>query len=807
MFRRVIAALSVVAFVGACSGGSGGGDGGFQLVQFLESGKDTVVRNKILTFTFSEAVQDGQDFAERIKIQNVQIGGGNSNFARAIGDYVVSADTVTFIPRLPQLADRSDAGLREDGSYVVFLKSGSDSLISNSGRVLGTQQEFNFDTGANFEDPLPSEPPRTPASQSFVATDPVTGAMTDLSRLDPRPDMLASRYSNTALYDASRVIDPGATSDPRDPTAAPYSTPWQLDLRVSEPLDPQSVTPANVEMFELEGDVFADEQPVNPNQRPAPGSQGTVHVPAFRVPIKVQVVQSYNANGDVDAFIRVTPQQTLVDNARYRLVFSGNILGLDFRQQFVGDNGLTGDDETMVREDPTDPTSPLIQIDEPGGQGYTTEFLVANRPAISGSRTLTYDPLEDGILPESGLTTNNPDDINSALYNPANNSGRAVGFLSAFGDGTDGDKSVSGGNTEELDTGDTLNPPLEDNPTFSVFDPDVNDRYSNQGLPPSGLKPWDNPVPTEYNWATLTISSSSTLRFKGVNAVRIRVSGTVQISGTLDVSGLDAGAGGTGGDAGAAGFKGGNTRTGGQLCPFTGGNCATFDSYLNGCQAAKNQFPYSLKGEGPGRGQEGGETYLYYARNHLNEITATGGGGGGHGTPGTDGEDRSNAGSDGTAGPNCGGQWRVPNSSVIGVRGRGGESYGDEAVLNNLRGGSGGGGGGSNHQYQFSGTPGRGGAGGGGGGVVEIIAAGQILVAGGRIDASGGDGFRGVIITPRSGWEQATGAGGGGAGGSIVLISGADINLSNSESGVTPARPRPATSATRAATAARATSS
>ena len=64
MFRKLFAALSVVAFVGACSGGgSGDGSGGFQLVEFLESGKDSIARNRILTFTFSEAVQGGQSRA------------------------------------------------------------------------------------------------------------------------------------------------------------------------------------------------------------------------------------------------------------------------------------------------------------------------------------------------------------------------------------------------------------------------------------------------------------------------------------------------------------------------------------------------------------------------------------------------------------------------------------------------------------------------------------------------------------------------------------------------------------------------
>ncbi|MEE8104780.1 MAG: hypothetical protein V3T86_04510, partial [Planctomycetota bacterium] len=80
------------------------------MVQFLESGKDNLPRNRVLTFTFSAAVQEGQDFAERLKIQNVQVTSTGSNFARAIGDYLVSGERVVFVPRLPQVTDRSDAG-------------------------------------------------------------------------------------------------------------------------------------------------------------------------------------------------------------------------------------------------------------------------------------------------------------------------------------------------------------------------------------------------------------------------------------------------------------------------------------------------------------------------------------------------------------------------------------------------------------------------------------------------------------------------------------------------------------------------
>ena len=53
---------------------------------------------------------------------------------------------------------------------------------------------------------------------------------------------------------------------------------------------------------------------MGPNDRapgsPALGGVGTGHSPAFRVPI------NFEALTGIDVFIRVTPQQMLVDNAR-----------------------------------------------------------------------------------------------------------------------------------------------------------------------------------------------------------------------------------------------------------------------------------------------------------------------------------------------------------------------------------------------------------------------------------------------------------------------------------------------------------
>ena len=167
-----------------------------------------------------------------------------------------------------------------------------------------------------------------------------------------------------------------------------------------------------VQMFEIRNDAFN-----GAGDTATPGHFGT---PVnFRVPIVVSVVQRLTATGLYIA-IRVVPQQTMVDDARYRIVFSGAILGIDFRKTFIGDNGLTGDGTSLVGGTP---------FPEVGGLGYTSEFLVADRPSISSSRTLEYDPVLDGILPETGQTATDPAKLNSALYNPAANPSRAVGEI------------------------------------------------------------------------------------------------------------------------------------------------------------------------------------------------------------------------------------------------------------------------------------------------------------------------------------------------------------------------------------------
>jgi len=130
---RVLGVASELAvLLGSWGGESSKSSSDFRLIQFLENGKDNIPRNRIMTFRFSAPVAPLQDFFERLKVQNVQAG-QDANFSRAVGIYTVDADRVTFTPQLPKMEDRADAGFKANGNYVVFLKSGPDSLTAAAG--------------------------------------------------------------------------------------------------------------------------------------------------------------------------------------------------------------------------------------------------------------------------------------------------------------------------------------------------------------------------------------------------------------------------------------------------------------------------------------------------------------------------------------------------------------------------------------------------------------------------------------------------------------------------------------------------
>jgi len=760
---RLIALCAAAVLCVGCGGSSGGSGGGFALIEFLESGQNGIPRNRQVQFRFSEPVASQQDFSTRLKIQNVNAVPDDSNFAKAQGFYLLNGEVVVFTPRLPNKSDRSDAGFREDASYHVFLSGGPDGLVSASGSTIPRQQEFLFETNSNFEDTIPAEPPR---AFGLTAVDP-NGAIapTDLSRVDPRPFEQA-QLTTAELVAAGNVIDPGAGGAPD------YGTPWHFELRISETVDPSTVSADTVQLFEVRESVFSA-PPATPD-----ASNPLGQVVLFRVPAQVETRQSIDPEtGEHDIRIRLTPLQTLVDNTRYRLTLSGRILGVDFRKTFSGDNGLTGDGQTFL---------PDGIFEEPGGLGYTTEFLVFDRPSITAARSLLYDPFVDGIAPEDGQTAHTEDDINSALYNPASGPGTAVGFLSAFGKGTDGPFAASGAGVTILDTGDTPNEPLG-NP-FTVNDLNPKDDYLNDTRPGGPLE-YDSLQPFELQLESLTVSSSATLRIIGVNPVTFRVTGLVQINGTVDIAGEAGKAGGNtfaaGGAAGAGGFPGADAGGGWGGSQFRSGNtgqCADFAVYINSVANAKNAFPGGSNGFGPGRGLGGGDGWVVTTTDSKNRYGTSAGGGGSHATTGGVGEDRLNAsqqpGSKGLCGPSS---WPTRLAGVVGVRGQPGATYGDRLVQFNNMGGSGGGSGGAMYGNRV-GANFSGGAGGGGGGSLTILSAGAILVQGGEIDASGGDGGKGALRNafpnPNSTtWDQVTGAGGGGGGGTIALISGDTMDL------------------------------
>ncbi|MFQ5878515.1 MAG: hypothetical protein ACE5JH_12680, partial [Acidobacteriota bacterium] len=844
------------------SSGDKGGSG-FRLVQFLLAGQDNVARNATVTFVFSSPVQAGQNLAERLKIQNIDTSGPVPNFSLAGGDprvgesapaagdgqgYLVSGARVDFMVRLPSQTDTSDAGFRANGEYHVFLKAGPDGLRSAAGDLIARAQEFIFETGDFFEDPFSGDPPR---ALGLTAVD-VSGANADvdLSRLDPAAGGVAA-IGNETLRTHGLVIDPaGGGLAPAGSGREDYDTPWELRLRLSEPVDPGSVTAANVSLTQIEEDSLTANNVAGQPGQPVSG----VASGQAPEPLELEIRQNHLATG-FEVFLVVRPLNTLTDDARYRLEFSGHILGIDSRNTLFGTNGLTGDGQTGSFEQETfaaggtsylltqgiptsastvrvfvdgvettafgyaaspQPTVTLtpppgaaqvtvsyqegLAVTEVGGLGYRTEFLVRDVGAIARQKVLEFDPLVDRVQPELQDLTR----LNTALYNPSTDPSMAVGFLNAFGTGKDGHYSVPTSGTATLDTGDTPNDPL--GKPFVVQDLNPGDDFLGDPLP-GGPLTYDSVEPTEFEFKSFTVGNNAVLTVTGVNPIRIRVQGLVQITGTVDLSGGDgrqtgAKASNVGGAGGPGGFEGGSTSRGiGQS--LSGFNCASFSTFVNRSSAAKNGFPFSRPGKGPGRGMPGGEVYAMYYHQH-NAAPPTGGGGASHGTQGQAGEDLRNAnGTPGTPGSACStssstgvssGTFSIKNSGVIGVRGEPGPTYGDRAVIDVLIGGSGGGAGGTEHNYYNSTFGGHGGAsGGGGGGTIEIFASDTIKVAG-AIDASGGDGGRAVVVYFHNGgvtnlsptnpfggglqsWKHPLGGAGGGSGGNIVLVSARDIEL------------------------------
>ncbi len=217
----------------------------------------------------------------------------------------------------------------------------------------------------------------------------------------------------------------------------------------------------------------------------------------------------------------------------------------------------------------------------------------------------------------------------------------------------------------------------------------------------------------------LIIEHGARLRFRGHNAVAIRVLGRVEIHGVIDVSG---GRGACVDDAvplcsGPGGFPGGG----------------------------RSDFGDAQDGQGPGAGHAG----------NILGSNPTGGGGGGHlGNGGSGGDD---------------------TTDLIGAEGgEGGTSYGS-AVLVPLCGGSGGGSGAL--ELDIDAPPWDPAFGGGGGGAIQITANENIVIScesgeecGIRATGGGGQADHQVDYTA---------AGGGGGAGGAILLEAVSVSLDN----------------------------
>lgn len=229
----------------------------------------------------------------------------------------------------------------------------------------------------------------------------------------------------------------------------------------------------------------------------------------------------------------------------------------------------------------------------------------------------------------------------------------------------------------------------------------------------------------QYN--NVTVNSGVTWTAKAWNGdvggiLIFACKGTTTISGQLNANGLGGGASQTASNGG--GFRGG-----------TGGNTSNSESYQGEGTSGAGSQTNSANGNGGGGG-----------RRFTTSPAGWGGAGGGGGAGGAAGS--------------------TAATSQGGAGGTGGSVVSSSELTTLAFGGGGGGAGGDSNVNEDGGTGGgNGGAGGNGGGIILIIS--KELVVTGTITADGGQGrSNGLIGAPN---RNHSGTGGGGGGGSILL--------------------------------------
>ncbi len=396
---------------------------------------------------------------------------------------------------------------------------------------------------------------------------------------------------------------------------------------------------------------------------------------------------------------------------------------------------------------------------------YTFSFVTENRPVQTNKKAFQFN----GDFP-ADLTLTTGDD------NTARSPSKVQGWLLFAGDGDNGANpyALSGPDTSNGPSGCTSAGSQANNANPDDFDPPADVNISTGASLNTCKNSTDGSKAVVFEYRTFRIRNGVTVRFTGVNAAIILVSGDITIEATGRLLARGDGGNGNVQSNGTQGTGGTANKAAGGVSVAGGGNGGEANNAYpwstaiygqNGTAGLGSVDAYLTPGyggtadpvrQGAGRGGVGTSGGATVPTSKI----APGGGGGGHATAGANGENN------GAASANT----IMMNSFVDGV---GGSTYGDlTGKMKTPEAGSGGAGGGTHVWNSSSGWNAVGGAGGGGGGFVDLTSAGNITILG-TIDAAGGKGSNGT-----NGYNYATGfayyggggGGGGGSGGGIRIL-------------------------------------
>ncbi len=701
-FAFGLAVLALALAAPACGGGGGGASGGANLVLvgFLQSGTDTAPVNTELQLTFSEPVDPATVNAGSVEIREAPAFG-----LTATGTFIVQGSTVLFRPKLPTDCALLTGGLKPGTTYRVTVVGYPEefSIKSMSGSPLERTQNFTFST--------------LPETNSDVLQDQIPATA---------PVVLST---SPASHDAAVPVVDGN----------------EIDVNLSENLDPCTVSKANIQLHVYQVGAqaayvpapnghnsgftpIADQDTGNPYSWGA--SNSTTLTPPQLLPANIVLEQTLTATR-----IRVIPKfGRFPDNS---LV----VLELSFGVKDFGGDGLP---PTVVK--------------------FTTE----NQPAQDGALSIPFDSTTPIV---KGLT--------SADVNTARAPGKAQAFLLFAGDGDNGStfltptfpratadcafRANSGVKTD-------FNPDPTTTPSVNLDTGSTRNTACNNQTDGSTAVVWE--------FGTFHLQPGVVVRIVGKNPAILLCQGDVMIEtgATLKVRGD-----GVNGSPKSDGANGqGYIYSGGYFYPVktlggsgtagAGDGGVAHSRYAENLVYSENGWAgysspdYNTPGEQGGVGAGEGQPGLN--SNTSNAGCGYGGGGGGHATKGADGGNFL----DST-------ESEVTTEPIQG-HGLGGDTYPTGASADRMftpSAGSGGGGGGGNSYSSYTLYDGPGGGGGAGGGFVDITSGGGIYIYG-TLDASGGHGGNGS--QGYYSYYVPGGGGGGGSGGGIRLLTPNDIDIS-----------------------------